>query len=121
MLAPATQVHNLCTGSRHIGHRLLSLVVGGGPLLVELVRGEVAEGLVGTAGFVEAGPGGEGGLQPAEVSGPFLDVVELVVVGTEGAFDAAVALGVVGPVEVVGELKLRDGFAELTEKLAATV
>jgi len=48
-------------------------------------------------------------------------VVELVGAGTEGAFDAAVALGVVGPVEVVGELKLGDGFAELTEELAATV
>ena len=41
----------VCVGSRHIGHCLLCLMVFK-PLLVELVRGEVAEGLVGAAGIV---------------------------------------------------------------------
>ena len=48
-------------------------------------------------------------------------MVELVVVGAEGAFDAAVALRVVGPVEVMGELELGNGLCELAQELRSAV
>ncbi len=60
--------------------------------MVELIGGEVAEGLVGTAGFVALVPGEEGGLEPAAVGGQIVDVVELVVVGAEGG-GCALAVG----------------------------
>jgi hypothetical protein len=89
--------------------------------LVELIRGEVAEGLVQAPGLVAVVPGEQGVLEPAEVSGQIVDVVELIVVGAEGAFNTAVALRVVGPVEVVGEAQLGDGFGEFAEELGAAV
>jgi len=66
-------------------------------------------------------PGKESGLDAVEVGGQIVDVIELVVVGTEGAFDASVALGVVGAVEVVGELEFADSGGELAEELRAAV
>ncbi len=45
-----------------------------------------------TDGLVGLIPGEQGVLQPAEFSGQFMDVIELVV-GAEGAFDPAVSLG----------------------------
>src|SRR6266508_2804833 len=95
-----------CTGSRHIGHRLLSFGLCRQPLLVELVWSEVAERLVEAPGFVAVVPGEECGAEPAEISGQVVDVVELIVVGAEGAFDASIALGVVGAIEVVSEAQL---------------
>ena len=62
-------------------------------MVVELVGGEVAQGLVGTDGLIDVIPGEEGMLEAAEVSGQFLDVIELVVVSAEGAFDPAVYPG----------------------------
>ena len=50
-----------------------------------------------------------------------MDVVELVVVRAERAFDAAVALGVVGAVEVVGEAQFGDGLCKVAEELRAAV
>ena len=89
--------------------------------LVELIWGEIAERLVQSPGLVAVVPGKEGGAEPAEVSGQVVDVVELIVVGPEGAFDAPVALRVVGPVEVVGELQFGDGLDEVAEELWAAV
>src|SRR6266446_3829993 len=71
--------HGGCAGSRHIGHRLLSAGSFGQPLLVELIWGEIVERLVQAPGFVAAVPGEQGVLEPAEVSGQIVDVVELVV------------------------------------------
>src|SRR3972149_11165522 len=85
-----------CAGSRHIGHRLLSLGLCGQSFLeglVELIWGEIAERLVQSPGLVAVVPGEEGVLEPAEVGGQIVDVVELIVVGPKGAFDASVALG----------------------------
>ena len=66
-------------------------------------------------------PGEQGVLEPGEVSGEVVDVVELVVVGAEGAFDAAVALRVVGPVEVVSEPQFSGCLREDAEELRAAV
>ena len=56
-----------CTGSRHIGQcHLLSVVLSSEPLLVELFWGAIAEGLMRADVFVDAVPGQEGGLQPAQ-------------------------------------------------------
>ncbi len=90
-------------------------------MVVELVGGKVAEGLVRTDGLIDVIPGEKGMLQAVEVSGQFLNVIELVVVGAEGAFDPAVTLRVVGPVEVVSELEFTDGLGEFAQELAATV
>jgi len=91
------------------------------PLLVELVWSEVAERLMEAPGFVAVVPGEEGGAEPAEISGQVIDVVELIVVGAEGTFDASVALWVVGAIEVVSEAQLGDSLGELAEELGAAV
>jgi hypothetical protein len=90
-------------------------------LFVELIWGEVAKRLMQAPGLVTLVPGEQGILEPAEFSGQIVDVVELVVVGTERAFDAAVTLGVVRPVEVVGEPQFGDGLSEIAEELRAAV
>ena len=58
-------------------------------MLVELIWGEIVERLVEAPGFVAVVPGDEGVLEPAEVGGQIVDVVELVVVRAKRAFDAA--------------------------------
>ena len=86
---------------------------------VELAWGEVAQGLVRAPGVIAKVPGEEGSDQIGEADGPFVDVVELIVVCAEGAFDAAVALRVVGAVEVVGDAELAGGACEVAEELTA--
>ena len=76
-----------CMGSRHIGHRLPSLGLFGKPIGVELVGCEVTEGLVRSAGFIAVVPGEECAVKAAQVSGEFVEVVELIIVGAEEAFD----------------------------------
>jgi hypothetical protein len=71
--------------------------------------------------FVAVVPGEERVLEPAEVSGQVVDVVELVVVRAEGTFDASVALRVVGPVEVVREPQFAHCLCEVAEELRAAV
>src|SRR3972149_11041807 len=83
--------------------------------------GEIAERLVEAPRFVAVVPGEEGVLEPAKVSGQVVDVVELVVIRAEGAFDAAVALRGIGPVEVVGELQFGDCLGEVAEELWSAV
>ena len=90
-------------------------------MFVELVGGEIAEGLVWPIRFVPLVPGEESVFEGGAVFGQVVDVVELVVVGAEGAFDAPVALGVVGAVEVVVEGEPGDGVGELPEELGAAV
>ena len=51
---------------------------------------------MGATGLVTMVPSDEGAVEPAQISRQFMEVVELLVVGAEGAFDAAAALGVVG-------------------------
>jgi len=58
-----------CTGSGHIGQRLLSHGMGIEPVLVELVWGLVAQGLVRPDSLVEVIPAEEGCLQPAQIGG----------------------------------------------------
>ena len=71
--------------------------------MVELIGGEIAERLVEAPRFVAVVPSEEGVLEPAKVSGQVGDVVELIVIRAEGAFDVAVAVRAIGPLEVVGE------------------
>ena len=80
---------------------------------MELVGREVTERLVWPAGLEAAVPGDEGGFEARPVGGQVVDVEELIVVGAEGALDAAVALGIVGAVE----RELGGGVGELTEEL----
>ena len=86
-----------CTGSGHIGQDLLSSGVRVQPVLVELLGGEIAQGLVRAHGLIDSIPGQESGFQPAQVGGQFFHLVELLFVGAEAPLHLAVALRVVGP------------------------
>lgn len=58
-----------CTGSVHIGQYLLSSIMLIEPVLIELLRGFVTQGLVRPHLLVDLVPGEESSLEPADTGG----------------------------------------------------
>src|SRR3970040_1318537 len=109
---------SVCIGSGHIGQYLLSGRVSSAPILVELLWGPVAQGLVRSHSLVDVVPGQEGCLQPAQVGGQLLHLVELLLVGAEAPLNTSVTLGIVGAVEVVAQFQLLHCGAKGAQELA---
>ena len=116
-------------GLGNIGRGLLSRRICVKPVVVELVRSVVTQGLMGAHRLVGVIPGQQGLPQPAQISREVLDWVELLLVGAEASLNAPVAhlssagqaLRVVGPVEVVGQLEFCNRSSELLQELASPI
>jgi hypothetical protein len=93
----------------------------GQPVLVELLWCLVAQRLMGPHPFVDPVPGKQRCLKPAQIGGQLLNLVELFLVSTERAFHLPIPLRVVGPIEVVGDLKLLGCLPKRPQELTATV
>lgn len=93
----------------------------GQPVLVELLWCLIAQCLMRTNLFVDPVPDEQGSLNPVQVGGQVLDLIELVLVGTEGTFCLAITLGLIGSIEVVEKLQFLCGQAKGPKELAATV
>ena len=113
----ATCLSTLCIGSGDIGQGLLSRCISIEPVVVELVRGLVTQGLMGAHRLVGVIPGHLG--RPDQRGGPPL--VELLLVGAEASLNASVTLRIVGPVEIVSQLEFCNRSSKLLQELASPV
>src|SRR3990172_9365786 len=82
----------LCSRSGHMRQYLLSLKMLFHPLLIILFRREVAQGLVGPHRFVDLVPAEKGSLQPAQIDGQLLHLVELLLIGAEAPLHPSASL-----------------------------
>ena len=108
-----------CTGLGDIGQDLLSRYISIEPVVIELVRGLVTQGLMWEHRLAGAVPGQENLLQPAQISGEVLHLLDLLLVGAEASLNAPVAPRVVGPFEVVGQLEFCDRNSKLLQELTS--